>query len=253
MMVSSHPRRQRKALYTASNSKRRKQMSAQIDPKLRERMALKGKAYPRSLAVRKGDRVRVVRGAPGRPNRPKSGKEVRDPPRGRTHKITGVNTRNRKIFVETKTYRKADQSELPRPIDPSNVVIVNPDWSDPRRRRIISRINRMEAMTEQEVEDWEQAEDEFEADEYEVEEEENGEPKADEELVEEASEADSEPEADEEDVEAVEAEDADENELTGVSEDIEPEVTPEEATSNEDPESTTPAGEAVNEAESKEA
>ncbi len=133
------------------------------------------------------------------------------------------------------------------------MVIVNPDWSDPRRRRIISRINRMEAMTEQEVEDWEQAEDEFEADEYEVEEEENGEPKADEELVEEASEADSEPEADEEDVEAVEAEDADENELTGVSEDIEPEVTPEEATSNEDPESTTPAGEAVNEAESKEA
>jgi len=132
-------------------------------------MAAKGRAYPRSLPIRKGDRVRVVRGQPYIGKNPPV--KMRDEYRDRPHRVTGINSRKRKIFVEGKTYEKADGSKVPFPIDPSNVVIVNPDWSDPRRRQIISRINKLEAMTDEEYDEWERDEDEFEAEEFESDEE----------------------------------------------------------------------------------
>lgn len=260
-MVSSLPRRQRKAHFTATNVKRRKQMAAQVDPHLRDRMATKGKAYPRSLPVRKGDRVRVVRGQEFIGNNPPV--KVRDPPRGRAHRVTGVNTRKRKIFVEGKTYEKSDGSKIPFPIDPSNVVIVNPDWSDPRRRHIISRINKLDAMTEEEYDEWERDEDEFEADEYEGPEEDepqDEEPEdeiagsADDEDVEaEGSGLETEGEADQDD-ETIEAETLEDKGHQA----IEPETTevvetPDKATSDDETESNNPTGEAVNENKSEEA
>ena len=245
-MVSSLPRRQRKAHFTASNVLRRKQMAAQVDPKLRERMANRGKkskAYPRSLPVRKGDRVRVVRGQEYIGNNPPV--KIRDPPRGRAHRVTGVNTRNRKIFVEGKTYEKADGSKVPFPIDPSNVVIVNPDWSDPRRRRIISRINKLEGMTDEEYDEWEREEDEFEADEYEA-------PDEDEEALDDEEAGDAESALDE-DVQEGDDEDEEDDAVDEADEADENDAPAAENLDNETDESNPSAGEAVNKKESEEA
>ena len=241
MVTSSLPRRQRKAHYTASNTQRRKQMAAQVDPRLRERMAAKGRAYPRSLPIRKGDRVRVVRGQPYIGKNPPV--KMRDEYRDRPHRVTGINSRKRKIFVEGKTYEKADGSKVPFPIDPSNVVIVNPDWSDPRRRQIISRINKLEAMTDEEYDEWERDEDEFEAEEFESDEEEDESEDEDSETESSEDEADEEPEVDDQgedepDEEVQEAQVVDEP-VTGEPDDV--------------TESNPDAGEAVNENESKEA
>ena len=69
------------------------------------------------------------------------------------------------------------------PIDASNLVIINPDWSDIRRRKILNRINESVEWTDEVISDLEAAEDEYEAENVEPSEE-----KADESGVEEVTE-----------------------------------------------------------------
>ena len=104
--------------------------------------------YPRSMSVRKGDRVMVVRG---------EGKSKS------STKIAKVDRKGRKIYVEGFTYFKSDGTELQRPIDASNVVIINPDWSDMRRRKLLTRVNESVEWTDEVISEFEAAEDEYEA------------------------------------------------------------------------------------------
>jgi len=105
-------------------------MASPIDAGLRRRQEKRGLLYPRRLPIRKGDRVLIVRG------------DGRKGPAGeRPHKVARVSRRRRKVYIDGFTYHKADNTELLRPIDPSNIVILNPDWSDPLRRLILQRIN----------------------------------------------------------------------------------------------------------------
>ena len=53
--------------------------------------------------------------------------------------------------------------QLQRPIDASNLVIINPDWSDIRRRKVLNRINESVDWTDDVISDLEAAEDEYEA------------------------------------------------------------------------------------------
>ncbi|MEM4738276.1 MAG: 50S ribosomal protein L24, partial [Acidilobaceae archaeon] len=53
---SSQPRKQRLALFTAPLHTRQKLMSAPLSPELREKYGVK------NLPVRKGDKVRIMRG-----------------------------------------------------------------------------------------------------------------------------------------------------------------------------------------------
>ncbi len=108
----------------------------------------RGFMYPRSMAVRKGDRVMVVRG---------EGKSKS------ATRIAKVDRKARKIYVEGFTYFKSDGTELQRPIDASNVVIINPDWSDMRRRKLLTRVNESVEWTDEVISDFEAAEDEYEA------------------------------------------------------------------------------------------
>ena len=108
----------------------------------------KGFMYPRSMSVRKGDRVLIVRGE----GKSKSATVV-----------AKVDRKARKIYVEGFTYFKSDGTELQRPIDPSNVVIINPDWADIRRRKLLNRVNESIEWTEEVVSEFEAAEDEYEA------------------------------------------------------------------------------------------
>ena len=129
-MKSKQPRKQRLARYNAPLHRRRIEMSAPVDNALRLKQEANNVFYPRSMPVRVGDRVIIVRGE----GRVKSGEKT-------GHKIAKIDRRKRKIYLENHTYFKSDGTELQRPIDPSNVVIINPDWTDLKRRKILDRIN----------------------------------------------------------------------------------------------------------------
>jgi len=142
-------------------------MSAPIDRGLRERQLARGFMYPRAMSVRKGDRVLIVRG---------EGKSKS------ATKVAKVDRKARKIYVEGFTYFKSDGTELQRPIDPSNVVIINPDWADIRRRKLLTRVNESIEWTDEVVSDFEAAEDEYETETLgPIEEEDNEETETDEE------------------------------------------------------------------------
>lgn len=147
-MSSIQPRKQRLARYTAPYHRRHREMSAPIDRGLRERQLSRGFMYPRAMPVRKGDRVMVVRG---------EGKSKS------ATKIAKIDRKGRKVYVEGFTYFKSDGTELQRPIDASNLVIINPDWSDIRRRNLLTRVNESVEWTDEVISDFEAAEDEYEA------------------------------------------------------------------------------------------
>ena len=147
-MSSKQPRKQRLARYTAPYHRRHRQMSSPIDKGLRERQLSRGFMYPRAMPVKRGDRVMIVRGE------------------GKSKSATAVSLvdrKARKVYVEGFTYFKSDGTELQRPIDASNLVIINPDWSDIRRRKILNRINESVDWTDDVISDLEAAEDEYEA------------------------------------------------------------------------------------------
>ena len=147
-MSSKQPRKQRLARYTAPYHRRHREMSSPIDKGLRERQLSRGFMYPRAMPVKKGDRVMIVRGE------------------GKSKSATAVSLvdrKARKVYVEGFTYFKSDGTELQRPIDASNLVIINPDWSDIRRRKILNRINESVDWTDEVISDLEAAEDEYEA------------------------------------------------------------------------------------------
>ena len=167
-MSSKQPRKQRLARYTAPYHRRHQEMASPIDKGLRERQLARGFMYPRAMPVKKGDRVMIVRG---------EGKSKS------TTAVSLVDRKARKVYVEGFTYFKSDGTELQRPIDASNLVIINPDWSDIRRRKILNRINESVEWTDDVISDLEAAEDEYEAENVEPSEE-----KADESVDEEVTE-----------------------------------------------------------------
>ena len=147
-MSSKQPRKQRLARYTAPYHRRHREMSSPIDKGLRERQLSRGFMYPRAMPVKKGDRVMIVRGE------------------GKSKSATAVSLvdrKARKVYVEGFTYFKSDGTELQRPIDASNLVIINPDWSDIRRRKILNRINESVDWTDEVISEFEATEDEYEA------------------------------------------------------------------------------------------
>ena len=145
--MSKQPRKQRRARRNAPLHRRHREMAAPLDRGLRKRQEERGYIYPRSIPVRTGDRVLIVRGE----GRGKQG-----------HRISQIDRRARKVYVDGFTYHKSDGTELQRPIDPSNLVVINPDWSDVRRRRILDRVNEGVEWTEETVAALEAAEDDYE-------------------------------------------------------------------------------------------
>jgi large subunit ribosomal protein L26e len=114
--VSSSRRKARKAVFSAGSEQRRVLMSARLDKELVEQHGI------RSIPVRKGDEVKIVRGK----------QATRD------GKVVGVFRRRFVIYVDRVTRTKANQQEAPIPIAPSNVVITKLEMN-PSRERIIAR------------------------------------------------------------------------------------------------------------------
>jgi len=114
MTKSTKARKQRKARANAPLHKKRRMLAAHLDG------ALMKEYNVRSLVVRKGDTVKIIRGSEDF----KSGEA----------KVASVDLKKMKIIVENITVPKADGTQKPKPIDPSDVVITKLDLSDPWRK-----------------------------------------------------------------------------------------------------------------------
>ena len=136
LTTSKQPRKQRKAYFNAPLHKRQKLMTAPLSPELREKYGVK------NLPVRKGDKVRIMRGDF----------------KGHEGEVVRADLKRYVIFVDGVTIEKADKTPVFRPIHPSNVMIVSLKLDDEWRRRIIERRSGKEV--EEGVEEAEEASEE---------------------------------------------------------------------------------------------
>jgi large subunit ribosomal protein L24 len=110
-MVSSQPRKQRKSRYQAPLHSRNKLMGAMLSDDLKE------KHKKNSVPVRTGDTVKVLRGDH----------------KGKQGKVSAVDLKKYSITVDGVSVTKADGTEVPRPVHPSNVMIIKIETKDERR------------------------------------------------------------------------------------------------------------------------
>jgi len=115
--MSKQPRKQRKRIYEAKLHQRHKFLKATLSKELRKKY---GK---RNLRVKKGDKVRIMRGKFA----------------GHEGKVLEVDMKRCVIKVDGATVTKSDGSEVAVPIHPSNVMIVELKEIDDVRKKIIER------------------------------------------------------------------------------------------------------------------
>ena len=119
---------------------------------------LYGKYGVRSLTLRKGDIVKVMRGRF----------------KGHEGKVVKVNLKNMRVAVEGVTVRKVDNTAVQYWIHPSNLMLIKLDLSDPKRREKIYRLaEEKRGISVEELEESEEVEEVEEEDEVEESEEEN--------------------------------------------------------------------------------
>ena len=109
--MSKQPRKQRKARYNAPAHARGKYLSASLSKDLREKVGSK------TLPIRSGDKVRVLRGDF----------------KGHEGEVLSVDYDSYKVTVEEVTLSKPDGTATFLPVDPSNLVIIDADLKDDRR------------------------------------------------------------------------------------------------------------------------
>jgi len=110
---SSKPKKQRKAHYNRDLHQKQQGLAAHLDKKLRKSI---GK---RSISLRKGDSVKVLRGAK----------------KGKAGKITAVDYKKGTVFVDKLVRKKANGEEIPMPVQASNLLVIDVDRSDAKRFR----------------------------------------------------------------------------------------------------------------------
>jgi len=111
------PSKQRKMLYQAPDHIRHKILAAHLSPELRASHIVK------SLPVRSGDTVRVMRGDH----------------KGFEGKITRVDLEKYRIYVEGLTRERVDGTTIFVPIHPSKVVVTRLNLDDKWRKKILER------------------------------------------------------------------------------------------------------------------
>ena len=109
--MSKQPRKQRKALYNAPAHARGKHLSASLSKDLR------AKVGKRSLPIRTGDKVSVVR----------------VDFKGHEGEVLSVDYTSYKVTIEDVTLSKPDGTATFLPVDPSNLVIIDADLKDDRK------------------------------------------------------------------------------------------------------------------------
>jgi len=117
MVKTSKPSKQRKRLFQAPDHIRYKHFAAPLSPELR-------KTYgTRSLPVRRGDTVRIMRGDR----------------KGFEGKVSSVDRKKFRIYIEGLTREKVDGTTVFVPVHPSKVMITKLNLDDKWRRKILER------------------------------------------------------------------------------------------------------------------
>lgn len=109
--MSKKPNKSRKEMYDMPMHKAAKQVAGHLDEKLQKEL---GK---RSITLRKGDTVKVMRGSF----------------EGKEGKITSVERGARKIFIEKLIIKKRNGKDIQVKIDASNVLVIDIDRTDRKR------------------------------------------------------------------------------------------------------------------------
>lgn len=117
MEKTKQPRKSRKRLYEAKKHKVQNLISAHLGENYLHHKDNKYWYLPRSIPLRKGDVVKILRGAS----------------KGHSGKVADIDLKKGKITVEGATIAKADGKQIPKWIDASNVAITKIDKSDKRR------------------------------------------------------------------------------------------------------------------------
>jgi large subunit ribosomal protein L24 len=115
------PGKQRKRIYKSPIHSHKKLLKCRLDEFLREEYGL------RSLVVKKGDLVRVMRG------------QFRDT----EGKVVKVDYSGVRIYLESATTTKADGKESQIPVHPSNLMLVKLELDDDRKRIIDNKVVRL--------------------------------------------------------------------------------------------------------------
>lgn len=118
-MSSIQPRKQRKTRYDAPLHQRRHYVGVHLSKELRKKLATKRRSVP----VIKGDKVKVMRGKR----------------KGFTGKITRVDLSACTVYLEGVVKSKARGTEVPMPIQPSNLLLIDGDFSKKGRKEVIER------------------------------------------------------------------------------------------------------------------
>jgi large subunit ribosomal protein L24 len=115
-MVSKSSRKQRLRLFKAPLHRRHKELSAHLAPEISKKYGR------RSLPVRKGDKVRMLRG---------DFKKLEGD-------VIEVDLKRYKVKVSGVSTAKADGTEVAKPVAPSNLMIIKLA-SDKEREKILER------------------------------------------------------------------------------------------------------------------
>lgn len=110
--ASKQPRKQRKYLKNLPLHLRGKQLHAHLSKELRE------KYKTRSVRIVKGDKVKVLRGKF----------------KGKQGAVTRVDTKNYKVYVSGVEFKKVDGSIAQQPLHASNLMVVELNLQDAKRR-----------------------------------------------------------------------------------------------------------------------
>lgn len=109
---SKSPRKQRRHIYKGPIHSHKNLLKCRLDEFLQEEYGI------RSLVLRKGDLVRIMRG------------QFRDT----EGKVVGVDYSKIRVYLENATTTKADGKEVQVPIHPSNLMLVKLELDDDRKR-----------------------------------------------------------------------------------------------------------------------
>ncbi|MFW9801520.1 MAG: 50S ribosomal protein L24 [Candidatus Thorarchaeota archaeon] len=112
------PGKQRRRIYKSPIHSHKKMLKCRLDEFLREEYGL------RSLVVKKGDLVRVMRG------------QFRDT----EGKVVRVDYNAVRVYLESATTTKADGKEAQIPVHPSNLMLVKIELDDDRKRIIDNKL-----------------------------------------------------------------------------------------------------------------
>jgi len=115
--ASKQPRKQRKYRVNAPMHTRRKMLGAHLSKELRQ------KYKTRAVSLRKGDKVKVMRG------------EFK----GSMGEVESVDMKNYKIFIKGVEEKKKEGRVIKKLIDPSKVQIITLNLDDKRREEALNR------------------------------------------------------------------------------------------------------------------